>query len=403
MIALVDRIHASKVKLKGELEFANDWQYFTQGPRISVLARRRYADHSAEPDKHLEQLTTTGPFAGTLEAFTTGVKLRTRYSHLLPDNAPGTKTQLWASDSKRVVDTAHYFSAGLFGIDWRETATVNVIPETSDLGADTLTPGDTCFKYRDDQERGHDFGAIMLAKFRETYLGGIAKRLRKTNPEFTFQNDEIYSMQEMCGFETLVRGSSKWCDVFDQEDWKNFEYARDVIHYYRAGPGNPYGPAMGWLWLNATANLLAKGPASGLLYFSFVHDGDIVPMLAASGLFPDADDLPVTHVARGRTWRTSQVTPMGGRVIFERLVCPSSPSSSSPSAKDHQAEGDVYVRINVNDGIVAHPACASGPGRSCPLGEFLRLVRARGEQAGDFRTVCGLGEDAPARITFLHQ
>lgn len=75
-------------------------------------------------------------------------------------------------------------------------------------------------------------------------------------------------MQELCGFETLVRGKSQWCEVFSHEEWLNFEYARDVIHYYRSGPGNLYGPAMGWLWLNATAELLENGPNVGKLFFS---------------------------------------------------------------------------------------------------------------------------------------
>lgn len=75
----------------------------------------------------------------------------------------------------------------------------------------------------------------MLAKFRATYLPAIAARLEKDNPQIVFSDAEIYSMQEMCGFETLVRGSSKWCDLFTHADWENFEYARDVIHYYRAG------------------------------------------------------------------------------------------------------------------------------------------------------------------------
>ena len=79
-------------------------------------------------------------------------------------------------------------------------------------------------------------------------------------------------MQEMCGFETLVRGSSPWCDVFSHEDWRNFEYARDVIHYYRAGSGNPFGAVMGWLWLNATANLLEAGPGAGTLFFSLYRN-----------------------------------------------------------------------------------------------------------------------------------
>ncbi|KAI9879340.1 MAG: acid phosphatase pho5 [Pleopsidium flavum] len=381
MLDLLRRIKDANTTLKGDLEFVNGWEYFTD-----------------DPDKHLEQLTTTGPFAGTLEAFTTGVKLRTRYNHLLNASRGHKKTRLWASDSNRVIDTARYFSAGFFGLDWEDTADLKVIPETDDLGADTLTPGDTCLQYRDDPDHGHDHGLTMLTKFRSTYLPSISTRLSHQNPQLRFTDAEIYSMQEMCGFETLVRGSSPWCDVFTHKDWLDFEYARDVIHYYRAGPGNPYGPVMGWLWLNATANLMAAGPGVGSMFFSFVHDGDIVPMLAALDLFHDDDLLPVTHVAVDRRWRTSPITPMGGRFIFERLACPS--SSSSTSAGGH---ADIFIRININDGIVSIPGCKDGPGKSCALDRFLEIVKRRGEEVGDFRKKCGLREDAADRITFLHQ
>jgi acid phosphatase len=75
----------------------------------------------------------------------------------------------------------------------------------------------------------------MLERFRSTYLGSIGDRLEQQNPHMRFHDSEIYSMQEMCGFEMTVRGSSKWCDVFTHADWLSFEYARDVVHYYRSG------------------------------------------------------------------------------------------------------------------------------------------------------------------------
>lgn len=110
----------------------------------------------------------------------------------------------------------------------------------------------------------------MLSQFHEAYIPGIADRLssREENPNIRFSNLEIFSMQEMCGFETMVRGSSPWCDVFSEDDWRNFEYARDLLHYYRAGPGNLYAGAMGWLWLNATSSLLSQGPEAGTMFFS---------------------------------------------------------------------------------------------------------------------------------------
>lgn len=175
---------------------------------------------------------------------------------------------LWASDCNRVIETARHFSTGFFGLDSSSSAKLHVIPETSDLGADTLTPGDTCLNYRLDFHRGHDNGARQLVNFRSTYLPSVSSRLHKQNPGITFSDAEIYSMQELCGFETLVRGKSQWCEAFSHEEWLNFEYARDVIHYYRSGPGNPFGPVMGWLWLNATAELLETGPNAGKLFFS---------------------------------------------------------------------------------------------------------------------------------------
>jgi len=285
-----------------------------------------------------------------------------------------------------------------------------IIPETSDLGADTLTPGDTCLDYANNiDDRGHDYGARQLAVFRSTYLPVIAHRFLEDNPELPFTDDEVYAMQEICGFETIAKGSSPWCDAFSHKEWESFEYARDLLHYYRSGPGNPYGAAMGWLWLNAAANLLRPGSEAGELFFSFVHDGDIVPMLAALDIFPQEPELPTSHVLHNRTWRTSDVVPMGGRVIFERLVCaaPRACWDNGPMYPNHvyceEREDEVYVRVNVNDGIVAVPGCDDGPGGSCGLGQFLGKVEMRGEQVGDFGRVCGLAEEAPKAITFLHQ
>ena len=140
-----------------------------------------------------------------------------------------------------------------------------------------------------------------------------------------------------------------------------------------------------------------------------VHDGGVIPLLAALDLFPQQPDLPISHVLHNRTWRTSDVFPMGGRVILERLACATPPDcwSNAPFYPNHvycEPQPDaVYVRVNVNDGIVAIPGCDSGPGRSCPLDEFLKKVGMRGKEIEEFRSICGLGEDAPDRITFLHQ
>jgi acid phosphatase len=127
MVNLISRIKGAGARFEGDLAFITNWTFF------------------ADPDAHFEQLITMGPYAGTLEAFTTGVKLRTRYQGLLP-TVRDARTRFWASDSGRVIETAQYFAAGFFGLDWQEKASeLQIIPETSDLGADTLTPGDTWY------------------------------------------------------------------------------------------------------------------------------------------------------------------------------------------------------------------------------------------------------------------
>ena len=252
MLELYQRIREANVTLHGDLAFANDWKFFTN-----------------DPAEHFENLVSTGPYAGTLEAFTAGVKLRTKYKDLLDEALLTGSVSFWASDSARVIDSARYFGAAFFGISSEELATLHVIPETPERGADTLTPGRTCLKYRDNADRrGHEYGYRMMDMFLSTYEPDIVKRLAKQNPNLRFAEGEIFTMQFLCGFELIVKGSSPWCQVFTQDEWESFEYARDVIHYYRAGPGNPYSASMGWLWLNATANLLREGPSVGPLFFS---------------------------------------------------------------------------------------------------------------------------------------
>ncbi|USP81115.1 hypothetical protein yc1106_08389 [Curvularia clavata] len=381
--AVVKRMKESGKVFTGNLSFFNDWELFW----------------SSDEDS-LEQLTTTGPFAGTLGSFTTGVRLRTRYHHLL-DQAmsthPGQPTSFWASDSNRVIETAKHFAAGFFGLDYANTntASLSVISEHSSLGADTLTPGRTCIANKQDKEHGQRKGYRLMHKYRAVYMPPIRERLlEQTGLRFT--DEEIYAMQEMCGFETTVRGRSDWCNVFTQDEFLSFEYARDILHYYRAGPGQKYAKSMGWLWVNATTNLLVQGPdEAGPLFFSFVHDGDIAPMISALDVINDSQHLPVTHIPHDRKWRKSQVSPMGGRIIFELLSC-------QTNSKDQNSR-EKFVRLNINDGITALPDCHNGPGKSCPLKEFAERTKRKGKELQDFKALCGLNDDAADRITFLKQ
>lgn len=375
--AVVDRMRESGKVFYGDLAFFNNWTFFWS-------------------PEDLEQLTSTGPHSGTLGSFTTGVRLRPRYEHLLKMALATRKpTTFWASSCQRVIETAQNFALGFFGLDYyrsNNTALLEVIPEDPSRAGDTLTPGRTCLQNRIDKKKGQAQGYRLHKKYIARYVPPIRARLH-AHTGILFEDIEIYHMQEMCGFEITVRGRSNWCDVFTQDEFLAFEYARDLLHYYRAGPGQKYAASMGWLWLNATTNLMLEGPDAGTLFFSFVHDGDIAPMMTALDVINDEEHLPITHIPHDRKWRKSQVTPMGGRVILEVLNCTSEDGRSK----------DKFVRLNINDGITALPDCQSGPGKSCPLEQFVNRTGRKGEEAGDFRKLCGIHELEPERITFLHQ
>ena len=118
-------------------------------------------------------------------------------------------------------------------------------------------------------------------------------------------------------------------------------------------------------------------------------------MFSALDVINDDQHLPITHIPHDRKWRKSQVSPMGGRIIFELLSCKTSSNNQNTQER--------FVRLNVNDGITALPDCHSGPGKSCPLKEFAERTKRKGKELQEFKTLCGLNDDAAEKITFLKQ
>jgi acid phosphatase len=120
-------------------------------------------------------------------------------------------------------------------------------------------------------------------------------------------------------------------------------------------------------------------------------------MLTALDIINPKDHLPLTHIPHDSVWRKSQVSPMGGRIIFEVMAC-------QMETRGWLGGRDRFVRININDGITALPGCDTGPGKSCRLSAFAARIKRKGDEVGDFKEMCGLeGPTVPDSITFLHQ
>jgi acid phosphatase len=177
MLELYHKLQNANFTFQGDLAFLNTWDFF-----------------AIHPTQQFEQLTSTGSHAGILGAFSAGVKLRTRYLSLLEKAEAQKQTTLWASDSRRVIDSARYFAEGFFGLN--HTATIQIIPETLSRGGDTLTPSRACSNYFNDVDgQGRGYGARQLLAWQETYIPAIRKRLQLQNPQISFTTPEVYTMQ----------------------------------------------------------------------------------------------------------------------------------------------------------------------------------------------------------------
>ncbi|KAL3263622.1 hypothetical protein ABHI18_001582 [Aspergillus niger] len=133
----------------------------------------------------------------------------------------------------------------------------NTLAKPSELESDSQPVNDTLPRLMRRQSSGGytDSGRYMVE---QVYIPAIAERLLVDE-----DSRELDGMQEMCDFGTTVRARGPKCDVFTREDRKKFEFGRDLVHYYRGGPG-PYAGATGWL--NATANLLREGSKVGTMF-----------------------------------------------------------------------------------------------------------------------------------------
>ena len=119
-VAALDKMRSSNITTwRGDLAFMNEWTY--------------YVDDEAM----YSQESTTGPYAGLLNAFHRGSEYRLRYGHLWDRKSV---VPIFSSGYERVIETARYFGQGFFGYNYSTSAAMNIIPEAETQGADSLTP-----------------------------------------------------------------------------------------------------------------------------------------------------------------------------------------------------------------------------------------------------------------------
>jgi len=322
-------------------------------------------------EEELEDLTTIGK----LESYKLGVDVRLRYPSLRDPS------KVWTSTAERTELSAESFINGLV-MHSNKTERVDV-REDAARGADSLTPYKGCPKY------SSSYGSNQSQEYQDIYTNPIVARLHDLAPGFNFTSDDVVGMQQLCGYETVIRGDSQFCslDLFSQNDWLSFEYMEDVRYFYNTGYANQISGVLGFPWVNATAAALWKeNSTTGQdLYVSFTHRELPPTVIVALGLynnsaFSRADNInatmPLTRPNHGRVWKSSEILPFLTNIAIESMSCDS-----------YGYDAGQYFRVLVNQD--PQPLeCADGPGESCSLNAFQSFVKSRGEMFGGYTEKC---------------
>ncbi|KAJ4466269.1 phosphoglycerate mutase-like protein [Lentinula aciculospora] len=364
---------------------------------------------------------------GAQEAFNLGVELRKRYAF----TAGGENFTAWSAGEQRVVDTTTYFLRGyLSDGNYLSDPSLNrghliILPDsltadqalnaTNGTFADSLTPSASCPPYAVFSNNG----SIAASTFRATYQNRTAARINTfLQGNLTFDATDVGVMQDLCGFGFEIGGDKRFCDIFTDEEWLDYEYAADLNYYYGSGPGNPFSAVTGYPWIKAIVDLFEAGPNHSVtngtltpppLIMGFSHDNNLPPLISALGLWNDTV-LSLTQRDRHplRQFRSGHLVAFRGYLALERLSCTPQPIStdngvfhqigvlggsiiSSNGTFATTSVPQSYVRVRADNAPIPLPSCSSGPGQTCSLAQFVEMVNGPlANAAGDFIAVCGL-------------
>ena len=194
-------------------------------------------------------------------------------------------------------------------------------------------------------------------------------------------------MMDLCPFNTVadtLGRISEFCDLFSEDDWKNYDYYETLGKYYGYSWGNPLGPTQGVGFTNELIARLTDTPVDDhtstnhtldsspltfptsknvSLYADFSHDNDMTGIFSALGLYNATR--PLLNTTRQSTAETdgysaSWTVPFAARAYFEKMTC--------------VGQREESVRVIVNDRVVPLQSCgADGLGR-CRLNSFVESL-----------------------------
>ncbi|EEB97798.1 hypothetical protein MPER_02809, partial [Moniliophthora perniciosa FA553] len=148
-------------------------------------------------------------------------------------------------------------------------------------------------------------------------------------------------MQQLCAYETVAIGYSKFCELFTEDEWEGFNYALDLVFWYNSAFGSPVARVQGAGWVQEMVHRLENRPVTEetnkfsmnftldgdtrtfpvdqSLYVDATHEVVMLNIITALNLTSFAEDgpLPYDHIPKRRKFRVSQLVPFATNIQFQ--------------------------------------------------------------------------------------
>ncbi|KAJ7368936.1 histidine phosphatase superfamily, partial [Mycena albidolilacea] len=216
------------------------------------------------------------------------------------------------------------FAIGFFGYPFEGQYQQSITIEADGFN-NTLAPYKTCPPLKADR------GRAKVAQWAGMYLARAVGRLQPLTKGYELRVEDVYVLQQLCAYETVALGYSKFCELFTEEEWDGFDYSLDSYSWYNSAFGFALGQPLGIGYVQelvarlthtpiATHNSSTNGtlnddPTTFLigqsLYVDATHEVLVLQVLTALSLSTLAAEgtLPADYILQNRTFRSRELAP----------------------------------------------------------------------------------------------
>ena len=379
-------------------------------PNNSTL---RYKDLSLPWDIPADILNSADKEMSTLgleEMYSIAKRFLSKFRGVLKHSYSNTNYSFVATDKLRSSQSAVAFAQGLFegsgrlGPGKHQPVAVKFSGSYDD--DHVLRIFEACPKWQKVTAKSKTGGKSETAKFMKgpemrKVLQNISDRL-KLGKKILLRPSWVVEMFLMCAFGMQTDSAdASWCSLFQEADLKVLEYLNDLKLYWDRSYGREINYKMSCpLYAEITDSFerfLESGKPHGV--FRFAHTGTVIPLLTMLGLYNDTSPTRADNFDQqaNRTFRISDVVPMGGNVAFVLYNCnnESAKSESSGDQVEQESGADdrafrasqINIQLLVNEAAVPMPAC--GGHMYCSLKRFLSYY-SHIKSNCDIKKICGI-------------